>query len=584
MANTTFMGLALPTPTVTIGPVWATELNAAIVSIDSHDHSTGNGNQVPTAGINIDADLSIGNFSLTDTTSVIFQSLPSAETGNNKVFVSEGELFFNDGAGNSFALTASGAINVGSVGGFSGDYGVGSSTVVYTDASLTYFFQDSASDPAKINTGDITAESIVATGAITVPTLTVTTGATIASAAITATTGTTTHAGSQIFNGAVTTNAAVTHNTGTNTFNSLAAFSTTTQSGLATFSGAVDIDALATLTAGLIVNTAAITATTGTTTHAGTQVFNGTLDSNSTATFDGGATFNTVATTMTSNTTLTTSTHSGTATFNGLVDINAGATINTAAISATTGTTTHAGTQVFNGAATVNGVATFNAAPVGFGIVPLGAMIPIATNITGSHSMPSTGVMDASGWQLADGASIDGSATLTGTTPDLSDNRFIMGASSSGTAAGTNDFVLTISNIPGHTHGAGSYSTSIGGTFASSTHTHADGTLYAQIGADTAAASSIGKIGVIKTSGTTGAFNATKRYNTPGFGTCSEEFPVTSFACDGVQVEGDTAAPSATSSVTGSNSVTGTSGATGSGTSFNNRPAYVSAQYLIRVK
>ena len=40
---TTYMNLTLPTVGTTVGPTWASLLNTAITSIDSHDHSSGKG-------------------------------------------------------------------------------------------------------------------------------------------------------------------------------------------------------------------------------------------------------------------------------------------------------------------------------------------------------------------------------------------------------------------------------------------------------------------------------------------------------------------------------------------------------------
>ena len=54
---TTFMNLNLPTPTVTLGPEWANQLNAALEVVDQHDHTSDKGQRVPTAGLNINEDL-----------------------------------------------------------------------------------------------------------------------------------------------------------------------------------------------------------------------------------------------------------------------------------------------------------------------------------------------------------------------------------------------------------------------------------------------------------------------------------------------------------------------------------------------
>jgi len=54
----TYLNITLPDVGTTLGPTWATQLNSAWQSLDSHDHSSGKGAQVPSAGISINANLS----------------------------------------------------------------------------------------------------------------------------------------------------------------------------------------------------------------------------------------------------------------------------------------------------------------------------------------------------------------------------------------------------------------------------------------------------------------------------------------------------------------------------------------------
>jgi hypothetical protein len=63
------MGLTLPQPGTTTGGspnyTYATEITADLSLIDTHNHTSGQGVRVPTAGLNINADLAMGGFSLT---------------------------------------------------------------------------------------------------------------------------------------------------------------------------------------------------------------------------------------------------------------------------------------------------------------------------------------------------------------------------------------------------------------------------------------------------------------------------------------------------------------------------------------
>lgn len=56
------MGMTIPTPGVTPGPTYATNISNDLSIIDAHNHTAGNGVQVPTAGININAVLPFNGF------------------------------------------------------------------------------------------------------------------------------------------------------------------------------------------------------------------------------------------------------------------------------------------------------------------------------------------------------------------------------------------------------------------------------------------------------------------------------------------------------------------------------------------
>jgi len=162
MADTPNMNLSLPTVSSTSGPTWAEQLNTALETIDSHDHSSGKGQKITPTGLNININLPFNDYSPTGVGYVGLSDKTAIDAVDSTVQVKDGELFFIDGASNEVRITSGGAIDVGSVGGIGGDYGTGGSTVFYTDGVLTYFFQDSASAAAKIDVGDISCEDITA--------------------------------------------------------------------------------------------------------------------------------------------------------------------------------------------------------------------------------------------------------------------------------------------------------------------------------------------------------------------------------------------------------------------------------------
>ena len=125
------------------------------------------------------------------------------------------------------------------------------------------------------------------------------------------------------------------------------------------------------------------------------------------------------------------------------------------------------------------------------GLIPIGTVFAITTHLTGSWTLPASGAVKR-GLMLCDGSAIPAGQTLSGTTPDLSDDRFLMGATTSGTSGVATD--LTHSHTFAHTHGTNSQ---LGSTDFS--HTHGGST-----GAQSAAFT-----GTLNTSGGAASFDKT---------------------------------------------------------------------------
>lgn len=105
-----FMNLSLPTPTVTLGPAWATQLNAAINVIDAHDHSEGKGPRVKTAGISINADLTFSNFAATNLKSTTYTTQNSQLTSIQSLYAYGGDLWWTNSNGAPVQVTAGGGL------------------------------------------------------------------------------------------------------------------------------------------------------------------------------------------------------------------------------------------------------------------------------------------------------------------------------------------------------------------------------------------------------------------------------------------------------------------------------------------
>jgi hypothetical protein len=147
MSTTSFMSLELPVVSTTEGPDWASLLNSAFETIDSHDHSSGKGLQITPSGLNINSDLSIGENNLTNVNSLrLFENIAALGGAEDLacLYNVSGELYYNDGLGNQIQLTSSGGLNASSIGGIGGDYASSSASLSYSSANQTYIFEQSA--------------------------------------------------------------------------------------------------------------------------------------------------------------------------------------------------------------------------------------------------------------------------------------------------------------------------------------------------------------------------------------------------------------------------------------------------------
>jgi hypothetical protein len=102
------MNLLLPTPTVTVGPTYAQENNDALTLVDSHDHTSGKGTRVPTAGMNINADLTFAGFNATTLRSVRLSTQGAALSVGSDVgclYMVGNDLWWNSGTGQQVQIT-----------------------------------------------------------------------------------------------------------------------------------------------------------------------------------------------------------------------------------------------------------------------------------------------------------------------------------------------------------------------------------------------------------------------------------------------------------------------------------------------
>lgn len=157
VVNSPNMSLPVPVVGVEPGPDYASDINACMSLLDSHDHTPGKGLPITPAAISITQDLTFNNFSATNLASAVYTSQTSISTIQS-TYVKGVDLYYRDGNGNEIQLTISGnpAGGGGSITGLpDGTAGVDYSTGVYTFSSAT-------NTPADLQIGSLSLGNIVA--------------------------------------------------------------------------------------------------------------------------------------------------------------------------------------------------------------------------------------------------------------------------------------------------------------------------------------------------------------------------------------------------------------------------------------
>ena len=150
MPTTPNMGLDMP-DVGDDGTEYASRLVEVVQDIDAHDHTEDNGVPVPSAGIDIDADLEANGFSITELESTAYENQAAALTGATnarRVYFVGGELYATDGNGTEIQITSNGEVDssaAGSIGGMGGT----DAAVSYNSANQSFqFLQDDTDDTA----------------------------------------------------------------------------------------------------------------------------------------------------------------------------------------------------------------------------------------------------------------------------------------------------------------------------------------------------------------------------------------------------------------------------------------------------
>lgn len=238
--------------------------------------------------------------------------------------------------------------------------------------------------------------------------------------------------------------------------------------------------------------------------------------------------------------------------------------------------------------------------------IPVGGIIPIASNLVGSYTVPISGNVDSKGFMYCDGSAIPASNTLEGSVPNLTDGRFMRGSTEAGTTGGADSFTLATANLPAHTHDVSAHThTGPSHSHSGPSHTHTGPSHTHSISHNHGSASTSSHAGHAhpRNNGlysNSDYYDASTAYGNNGSwvsstsgrsgGSHSHTFDMPSFSGNsGSGGTGNTGA-----SGTGQTGLAGTGntgsaggGATssvGSGTAKSHIPKYVNVQYIIKVK
>ena len=152
------MGLSLPLRGAVGSGQWDDTIDGDLSIIDPHDHTIGKGARVPTAGLNINADLPFSAlYAPTQLHRVQFSAIAGGaltNANNLSLFVSDGsgglaanELYYRTSAGNAIRFTSGSSLNVSAfVGGIGGDYASVVAQLNYDDAGKRYTFKEGTGD------------------------------------------------------------------------------------------------------------------------------------------------------------------------------------------------------------------------------------------------------------------------------------------------------------------------------------------------------------------------------------------------------------------------------------------------------
>jgi hypothetical protein len=150
MPVTPNMTLDLPSVSVTVGPDWATLLNAALTLVDAHDHTTGKGVKITPAGLNINADVDFNESYIGDCGGLRLKSHSAVlvtPSDIRELYSVSGDLYYNNSSGTAVQITSGGSVTAASDGTARkfDRASVNSNTTINAAATVSYYDVDTTS-------------------------------------------------------------------------------------------------------------------------------------------------------------------------------------------------------------------------------------------------------------------------------------------------------------------------------------------------------------------------------------------------------------------------------------------------------
>jgi len=158
------MLLPVPSVGITAGPQYASDINACLSLIDTHNHTAGSGVQVPSDGLDINADLTFGDNRAIDLSFVRFTPFATDESGNADLatlYVVDVDLYYRDADGVAVRLTQNGSVagTPGSIANL-----LSPASAAYVALTEKFVWQSAVNTPADLDFGSAIFRNDVASG------------------------------------------------------------------------------------------------------------------------------------------------------------------------------------------------------------------------------------------------------------------------------------------------------------------------------------------------------------------------------------------------------------------------------------